>query len=360
MQFKEVISAFILTKNSEKTIERTLKSIVPFVGNIIILDTGSTDKTVQCCLQYGCTVWYDSWKQDFSYSRNLAKAYCNTPWLLMIDSDEELQHFDTQTFLEYYANSNIGGFSTTIVNYLDEQNETFSKHTYTRLFRNHKDIQFEGSIHEQIAHSIVQAGYEIIDSQTTIAHYGYKENSEEKRRRNLTLLENEYEKSNNDYTAYQLLLTYFANQDMKMVLHFGNKLQNSSDVTIKQRELIRLRMAQAYLQQSDFNAMEIVLQKEMSDSEYEFFRKYLLVVLLMQRKKNFQSKNRVIIPTFKFSTRNGILTRCKEIGNDFTNGLRLLFFMVKKRSKIFERNFLEILLPMCPHKQHYFAIVALI
>lgn len=291
MQKKEVISAFILTKNSEKTIERTLKSIVPFVGNIIVLDTGSTDKTVQCCLQYGCTVWYDSWKEDFSYSRNLAKRYCKTPWLLMIDSDEELAYFDEQTFLDHYQNPLIGGISVTIINYLDEHNETFTKHTYSRLFRNHHQIVFEGSIHEQISPSIEREGFEIMPSSIEIAHYGYKENNEEKRHRNLMLLQNEFAKNQDDYLAYQLLQTYFADKNLQMVIQIGEKIRSSISLSLQQKELVTLRMGQALLQQSAFKEMKQLLTMEMTTAEYEFFRKYLVVVMNMQIHNFTQAKN---------------------------------------------------------------------
>lgn len=293
MQFKEAITAFILTKNSEKTIERTLKSLVPLQCGIVILDTGSTDKTVQCCLQYGCTVWYDSWKDNFSLARNTAIAYCSTPWLLMIDSDEELSFFDKYFFELHHQNQTIGGFSLTIKNYLNDSLTSFSKHTYTRIFRNNKLIRFEGKIHEQILPSILNAGYSIIDSAMEITHYGYMENSEEKRERNRQLLENEYAQSTDDYIAYQLVLTYFADKNMDLVISIGTKLLTSVELTTKQIELITIRIAQALLHQSKYEEMKHILSKTFSDREYEFFQKYLLVVWNMQVHNFIEAKTQL-------------------------------------------------------------------
>lgn len=282
MQYKEVLTAFIITKNSEKTIERTLRSIVPLGSRIVILDTGSTDKTVQCCLQYGCTVWYDTWKNDFSYSRNLAISYCSTPWLLMIDSDEELSIFDSTLFEQECQNPSIGGFSVRIKNYLNEVQTSFSHHTYTRVFRNDKNIRFEGKIHEQILPSLQRKGLQILDSETEITHYGYIENSAEKRERNSILLQKEFTETGDDYIAYQLLLTYFADKRIDEVLTLGASLIHSEHLTLKQKELLRIRLAQSYLFNSNFQKMKEVIESPFTDIEYEFFRKYLLVVHSLQ------------------------------------------------------------------------------
>lgn len=293
MQFKEAITAFILTKNSEKTIERTLNSLVPLQCGIVILDTGSTDKTVQCCLQYGCTVWYDSWKDDFSQARNIAIAYCSTPWLLMIDSDEELSLFDKEFFALHYKNQMVGGFSVTIKNYLNDSLTSFSKHTYTRIFRNDKRIRFEGKIHEQILPSIQNTGFTVIESPFEIIHYGYMENSQEKRQRNRMLLEKEYAISNDDYTAYQLVLTYFADKKMDLVITLGTKLLTSKELSIKQIEFIKIRIAQALLQQSKFDEMKHILNDKFTHKEYRFFQKYLVVVLNMQLRNYKDAKNQL-------------------------------------------------------------------
>lgn len=301
MQFKEVISAFILTKNSEETIERTLKSLIPLQCSIIILDTGSTDKTVQCCLQYGCTVWYDSWKDDFSLARNTAISYCSTPWLLMIDSDEELSSFDRDIFERHNKNHSIGGFSVTIKNYLNDSRSSFSKHTYTRIFRNDKRIRFEGKIHEQILPSIQNAGFTIVDSPVEIIHYGYVENSEEKRQRNRQLLEKEYKQSDDDYITYQLVLTYFADKNMDLVISLGTKLLTSNELSAKQIEFIKIRMAQAFLQKSNYSDMQKVLENSFQDPDYDFFRKYLVVVLRLQQRQFITAKNdlRYLIANFQ-------------------------------------------------------------
>jgi len=282
MQFKEAITAFILTKNSEKTIERTLRSLVPLQCGIIILDTGSTDKTVQCCLQYGCTVWYDTWNDDFSSARNKAIAYCSTPWILMIDSDEELSFFDKQFFERQIQIPTIGGFSVSIKNYLNDTKTAFTSHIYTRVFRNDIRIRFDGKIHEQISPSIYNASYSIVDSPIEISHYGYMENSEEKRKRNRQLLEIEYAQKGDDYIAYQLLLTYFADNNCEKVITIGVTLLQSKMLSDKQIELIRIRMAQSYLQKSNFSKMYEVLDHKFTDNDYDIFRKYLLVVHSMQ------------------------------------------------------------------------------
>lgn len=81
------ISAAIITFNEEDNIDRTLKSLKNFVDEIIIIDSGSTDRTVQIANDYQAKVFIEDWK-GFSGQKNSLIQKCNFEWILFLDADE--------------------------------------------------------------------------------------------------------------------------------------------------------------------------------------------------------------------------------------------------------------------------------
>jgi len=83
-----MISAAIITKNEEKNIERCLNSL-SWVDEIIIIDSGSTDKTIHICKKYNCKVITSKWL-GFGKTKQLAINKTRNDWVLSIDADEEV------------------------------------------------------------------------------------------------------------------------------------------------------------------------------------------------------------------------------------------------------------------------------
>lgn len=85
------ISCCIITKNEEDNISDCIKSIIDIVDEIIILDTGSKDKTIEIAQSFAKVKVYETlWKDDFSKARNECIDYASGDWLLIIDADEQL------------------------------------------------------------------------------------------------------------------------------------------------------------------------------------------------------------------------------------------------------------------------------
>jgi glycosyltransferase involved in cell wall biosynthesis len=88
------ISVVLITKNEEANLPRTLESVMPLVrdgkGEIIVLDSGSTDRTLEIAQAYGAKIFSEPWK-GFAAQKNSAmeKASCN--WVLQLDADEALE-----------------------------------------------------------------------------------------------------------------------------------------------------------------------------------------------------------------------------------------------------------------------------
>jgi glycosyltransferase involved in cell wall biosynthesis len=83
------LSVLILTKNEEKNIERAIKSVKPVADEIIVLDSGSTDNTVEIAKTLGAKVFFREF-DDFPSQRNYGVSLCSNDWIFVLDADEEV------------------------------------------------------------------------------------------------------------------------------------------------------------------------------------------------------------------------------------------------------------------------------
>ena len=84
------LTIIILTKNEEKNIMNVINNAKLVTKNILILDSGSTDATVELAKANGAKVIYRAWDNDFAAQRNFALQYIDTYWTLYLDADERL------------------------------------------------------------------------------------------------------------------------------------------------------------------------------------------------------------------------------------------------------------------------------
>ena len=90
------ISLCMMVKNEEEFLPRCLESVKDVVDEIVIVDTGSTDRTVEIAESYGARVYHHPWENDFSKHRNQSISYASGAWILEMDADEEFFSEDTQ------------------------------------------------------------------------------------------------------------------------------------------------------------------------------------------------------------------------------------------------------------------------
>ncbi|HRP02617.1 MAG TPA: glycosyltransferase family 2 protein [Candidatus Kapabacteria bacterium] len=208
------ISLCMIVKNEEQYLEGCLKSVEGLVNEIIIVDTGSTDKTINIATKYGAKIYHFEWIDDFSAARNVSIAYATGEWILYLDADERLKLKD-KNYLNRVLNAvpeKIGGILCTLESLHSKNNGNSEMHrgAYPRLFRNYHypNIKFVGKIHEQISPSIRKLGKEFVDSEIIIEHLGYNQNSDiisQKVERNYKLLfEQVNEEPLNGYAWFQM------------------------------------------------------------------------------------------------------------------------------------------------------------
>lgn len=190
---KPFLSLCMIVKNEEDNISRSLSSIQGLVDEIVVVDTGSQDKTVEIARNYGAKTYFFPWQNDFSAARNYALNQARGEWVLFLDADEEIR--STKFYLKEFLQSSLEeGYFVKIKNLEDNQNilNSFS----FRLFRNNPLYRYEGKIHEQILPVIQRVNPNtVIDwLDLEIYHYGYQESqikAKDKVKRNLEILLNE-------------------------------------------------------------------------------------------------------------------------------------------------------------------------
>lgn len=190
---KPFLTLCMITKNEEENLPRALDSVQGLVDEIILVDTGSEDKTLDIALQYGAKTYVIPWQNDFSLARNYALDQAQGEWILFLDADEELKNtnLDLKKFLQ---NSIEEGFFLKIINMSEDQNilNSFA----FRLFRNNPLYRYEGKIHEQILATIERLKPNAVINwlDIEIYHYGYLETqvkTKNKVQRNLDILLNQ-------------------------------------------------------------------------------------------------------------------------------------------------------------------------
>ena len=169
---KNTISLCMIVKNEEKFLSNCLKSIENFVNEIIIVDTGSTDKTIEIAKSFNSKLYYYEWDDNFSNARNFSIEKATMDWILVLDADETLSTID-QKIISKEINSKINNVAY-MLNTINESSTGVDIQSFVpRLFPNHKNIYFKNPIHEQITESLEKINFNLVKSKAKINHVGY-------------------------------------------------------------------------------------------------------------------------------------------------------------------------------------------
>lgn len=211
------ISLCMIVRNEEAVLARCLESIRHVVDEIIIVDTGSTDRTIDIAERYDARVSDYTWDGSFSNARNYAIKQAAMDWILIMDADSEFEKQDTDklramTSQSAMATAYYGKTLSFLGEVADLDNMVCNLNIY--LVRNHMGYRFAGSIHEQIYCSDPAAKAVTAISDLRIYHYGYLNSAvrtQSKRERNMMMIQKELEKRPDDpFMLYNLGNEYFA------------------------------------------------------------------------------------------------------------------------------------------------------
>lgn len=217
---KEIeISAAMIVKNEEETIEQTIISIYNFVDEIVVLDTGSTDRTIEILKKYPKVIIKEKkvvpW--SFSFARNIAKAPCRGKTIISIDADEIFVPHGEEA-REMITDD---AAHTVIINMANKNWKDYlidCRFAPIRIFPNHKNISWFGRAHNQLAYG--DRDYLAVSTPIEIYHLTNESKKKQQARDKRTLkLMNETIKEIDDgdesFRNYYVVL--------RMAIHLGDK-----------------------------------------------------------------------------------------------------------------------------------------
>jgi len=210
----------MIVKNEENNIERALIWAKLIAHEQIVVDTGSTDRTVEIAEKMGAKVYHFEWINDFSAAKNYAIEQATGNWIAFLDADEYFSAEDASKLIEKLKNieensksfKRITILQTQIIQ-LNDDNEATSIDKQNRIFRNNGDLRFIGRIHEQITGH----GDIVFIDDIEIIHTGYAETeyrTKNKASRNTEMLRAELATKPNDMTTKAYLANSLDSQNV--------------------------------------------------------------------------------------------------------------------------------------------------
>jgi glycosyltransferase involved in cell wall biosynthesis/Flp pilus assembly protein TadD len=230
------VSLCMIVKNGEAGLGACLASLRGLVDEIVVVDTGSTDRTKEIAAEHGAHVVDFAWQDSFAAARNESLRHATGEWILWLDADERLDQANRErlrillgnlvaasakdaggggspAFLANAATENANG-ATENVAYVMRQRSPLEAATHgiarvdqVRLFRNLPGLSWRYRVHEQILLSLRELGAQVRETDIVITHDGFSDPAIQgaKVERNLRLLRMENEENPNDaFVLYNL------------------------------------------------------------------------------------------------------------------------------------------------------------
>ncbi len=192
-QRRNTISCCIIARDEEETIRDAIGSVKDLAEEVIVVDTGSADRTILFAKQEGARVHHAGWNSDFSEARNLSLSKATGSWILILDADETLDTESRERIPELISTGSGCAFLFEQRTYTNECGRTGKRHfghscsddpparfvsKQVRLFPNRDGVRYSGRVHERVEESLLEKGIRIVDSDIIIHHHGRQKGSQ--------------------------------------------------------------------------------------------------------------------------------------------------------------------------------------
>ncbi len=148
------LSVLIITKNAEGVIEKTLESVKRLWDELVVVDTGSTDRTIEVVKKFTTKVFEYPFRNDFSEVKNFGISKVRYDWILTLDSDEQVTCELRDALPSLIQNKEVDGYWFRRRTYISPTRYLryglFYPDYQLRLFRNKKEYKYRGAVHEQL------------------------------------------------------------------------------------------------------------------------------------------------------------------------------------------------------------------
>ena len=231
------ISLCMIVKNEEANLARCLNSVLDIVDEMIIVDTGSTDSTLEIAAAYQAKIYHHVWKNDFSEARNVSLENATREWILILDGDEELTSDVRSNLKSILAQTDAEAIVFKVRNFqppgsLSDYNDS----PQIRAFRNRPSYRYQQRVHNQIGIAISSHGGKLAhhEEELMLWHYGYIQSKvqgdEDRIERSLRMLEEAVnQEPNNIYLNAKLAIIYFHHGDHSLAYTYGYRVLTELD-----------------------------------------------------------------------------------------------------------------------------------
>lgn len=179
----------MIVKNEASVLSQCLESVCGLIDEIIIVDTGSDDKTVEIGRRFGARIFFKQWNNDFSQARNVSLEKADSDWILVLDADETISQNEHRNIRNLIKNQHALGFELEQRTYGNNPNFKnwiqntgaypeekgyggFVRSPLIRLFKNDDRIRFANPVHELVEPSFTRHGLPYLKTSIPIHHYG--------------------------------------------------------------------------------------------------------------------------------------------------------------------------------------------
>jgi len=146
------LSLCMIVKNEEEFLPRCLNSVKDYVDEMIIVDTGSTDRTVEIAKGFGAKVFIHPWEGNFSKARNYSLKYATCDWILILDADCEVDGEDVHKLKEVIKDNDVNYIFSPVYD-IYQGSKNLGIYDSGLLFRNHLGFHYSGTVHNELKYS---------------------------------------------------------------------------------------------------------------------------------------------------------------------------------------------------------------
>ena len=216
------LSLCMIVKDEEAMLGRMLSAIHEYADEIVVVDTGSQDRTVEIAESFGAKVLHHDWTGDFSAARNVSLEAATGDWIIYLDADEVLVEGDGPRLRALLGRTWREAYYVVMTNFVGHQDDGHALHfNALRMFRNRPEYRFEGRLHEQWSKRLpAYLPERLVIADVRVDHFGYLgvvRDDKDKSRRNLELLERQAaEGDDSGFLHFNLGSEYLALGDDKV------------------------------------------------------------------------------------------------------------------------------------------------
>ncbi|WP_035214577.1 glycosyltransferase family 2 protein [Desulfitobacterium hafniense] len=205
------LSACMIARNEEKNIGRCIASYKDVVDEIIVVDTGSTDKTVEIAEAMGAKVYSLEWHNHFAEAKNYALDRAKGDWILFLDADEYFVNNTARNIIPLLRRlpSRFNAIACRMKNIDYANGQLLDEIMHIRIFRRDKNIRYKNRVHEYLIcttkNNAIEAFY-ANEKELLVHHEGYSLSEQRsKARRNLEILLLQLDRATEEPTIYYYL-----------------------------------------------------------------------------------------------------------------------------------------------------------